>query len=89
MDILFLAVVLFCEKSVTVKLIKAVKSLQLSGDFIWIGPDAWSSRWRDLRGLEDVLLGAVTVEPQAGTIPGFDQYFKVFLCFRHSTSLHL
>ena len=47
------------------------------GKFIWIGSDGWSSRWLALQGLEDVLEGAVTVQPQVGKIPGFDKYFQV------------
>ncbi len=42
---------------------------------IWVGSDAWSGRTSVTDGYEDVVRGAVTLQPLAARIQDFDRYF--------------
>ncbi|XP_070560422.1 metabotropic glutamate receptor 2-like isoform X2 [Ptychodera flava] len=58
-------------------LMGAVKTLNRSVHFVWVGSDGWSNRQLPALGnKEDILEGAITVQPLAEPIEGFDEYFK-------------
>ncbi len=42
---------------------------------MWVGSDGWSARGSVTENYEDVANGAVTVQPLAAHVNGFDQYF--------------
>ncbi|XP_066587920.1 metabotropic glutamate receptor 3-like isoform X1 [Prorops nasuta] len=77
-------VVIFAEKSTTLRVLQAARRLGVGTRFVWIGSDSWStSNHREFLSLGfdhgnhemPVLEGAITVQPLSRTINGFDQYF--------------
>ena len=46
---------------------------------IWVGPDAWSSRTSVTDGYEPVARGAVTLQPLAAQVDGFDKYYQRYV----------
>lgn len=42
--------------------------------FYWVASDGWGKQHKLVEGLEDVAEGAITVELQSHSIPGFDEY---------------
>ncbi|XP_013385864.1 metabotropic glutamate receptor 4 [Lingula anatina] len=48
---------------------------QRRNKLIWIGSDAWSARQSVVEELEHVAEDAITVQPLAEVLPGFDEYF--------------
>ncbi|KAL2735883.1 metabotropic glutamate receptor 4 isoform X1 [Vespula squamosa] len=77
-------VVLFAEKSTTLRVLDAAKRLNVGTRFLWIGTDSWSSsNHRDFADLDSsrmgqemaVLEGALVVQPLSRQLSGFDKYF--------------
>ncbi|KAF7380130.1 hypothetical protein HZH66_014485 [Vespula vulgaris] len=77
-------VVLFAEKSTTLRVLDAAKRLNVGTRFLWIGSDSWSSsNHRDFADLDSsrmgqemaVLEGALVVQPLSRQLSGFDKYF--------------
>ncbi|CAG5104224.1 Similar to Grm4: Metabotropic glutamate receptor 4 (Mus musculus) [Cotesia congregata] len=77
-------VVLFAEKTTTLRVLEAARRLGVGTRFVWIGSDAWpSTNHRDLhssgnynRDQETVVLeGALAVQPLSRHLGGFDDYF--------------
>ncbi|XP_064642752.1 metabotropic glutamate receptor 2-like [Lineus longissimus] len=64
-------------------LFRAAKQLNVVGMFTWIGSDGWSGRLAAVSGVEDVVDGAITVQPRAVEIPGFDRHFQSLDPFTH------
>ena len=54
---------------------RAVDRNNLTGYFSWIGSDGWGGRTLVSRGNEAQVEGAVTVQPWAEPIVGFEDYF--------------
>lgn len=54
---------------------RAVKRLNITNHFSWIGSDGWSARNLVSEGNEDVVEGTISVQPQANPVEGFDKYF--------------
>lgn len=69
-------VVLFTRAEDTRELLLAVKRARLSHNFAWVAADGWGTHQKLVEGVEEVALGAITVELQAKAIPGFDHYMK-------------
>lgn len=69
-------VVLFTRAEDTRELLLAVKRARLFHNFSWVAADGWGTHQKLVKDVEDVALGAITVELQAKAIPGFDQYMK-------------
>nr|XP_006820149.1 PREDICTED: metabotropic glutamate receptor 8-like [Saccoglossus kowalevskii] len=57
-------------------LMGAAKKMKGPGHFVWVGSDGWSNRQLPAeQGKESILEGAITVQPLAEPIQGFDDYF--------------
>ncbi|KAK1127663.1 hypothetical protein K0M31_003160 [Melipona bicolor] len=69
-------VVLFAEKSATLRVLEAARRVGVGSRFVWLGSDSWPDR-RDAEGTEDtiVLEGALAVQPLYAPLSGFDEYF--------------
>ncbi|XP_023290686.1 metabotropic glutamate receptor 3 [Orussus abietinus] len=76
-------VVLFAEKSTTLRVLKAARRMGVGTRFVWIGSDAWSTaNHREFlnpgnnKDQEMVVLeGAIAVQPLSRQLSGFDEYF--------------
>ena len=53
----------------------AVKRLNQTRQFSWIGSDGWSARNLVSEGNEEVVEGTISVQPLANPVEGFDEYF--------------
>lgn len=76
-------VVLFTRADDSRELLLAVKRARsrtttpgLLTSFAWVAADGWGTQAKLIEGVEEVAWGAITVELQAKTIPGFDQYMR-------------
>lgn len=52
----------------------AAKRLSITSHFIWIASDGWGRQHKLVEGLEDVAEGALTVDLESKSVPGFDDY---------------
>ena len=69
-------VVMFCNSEDLRSMLLAAKRAQNRGNnkqFIWLASDFWGTRFRHLKGLEDIADGAITIEFQT-----FDTQLKPF-----------
>lgn len=55
-------------------LLAAAKRLAITDHFIWVASDGWGRQHKLVEGLEDVAEGALTVDLQSKSVPGFDDY---------------
>lgn len=69
-------VVLFTRAEDTRELLLAVKRARLINNFSWVAADGWGTHQKLIEGVEEVALGAITVELAAKAIPDFDSYMK-------------
>ncbi|XP_066941461.1 metabotropic glutamate receptor 3-like isoform X1 [Macrobrachium rosenbergii] len=67
-------VVVFANRQIFSNLMRTVELAGLHSRFMWVGSDGWSSSTPEQ--MESVLEGAITVEPLARPLPGFDEYFQ-------------
>lgn len=68
----FLSLSLFCHFSRG--LLAAAKRLSITDHFIWVASDGWGRQHKLVEGLEDVAEGALTVDLESKSMPGFDDY---------------
>ncbi|XP_048512295.1 metabotropic glutamate receptor isoform X2 [Athalia rosae] len=68
------AVVLFTRAEDARRILEAARRSNLSQPFQWIASDGWGKQGKLVEGLEDVAEGAITVELQSASYPGFDDY---------------
>ena len=68
-------VVVFADRKPAGKLLEAAKRKKAL-DFIWVGSDAWVSRESVVFGREEVVHGAIALQPLRRQLPGFDSYFN-------------
>lgn len=54
---------------------RAVRRCNATGAFSWIGSDGWSARGLVSDGNEAEVEGTLSVQPQANTVKGFEEYF--------------
>lgn len=52
----------------------AAKRLSITDHFIWVASDGWGRQHKLVEGLEDVAEGALTVDLESKSMPGFDDY---------------
>ena len=52
----------------------AAKRLSITDHFIWVSSDGWGRQHKLVEGFEDVAEGALTVDLQSASVPGFDDY---------------
>ncbi|KAG1685965.1 Metabotropic glutamate receptor 3 [Nymphon striatum] len=67
-------VIVFANKQITKKLMEAVKRYNSYDRFVWIGSDAWGGRQSVVERNEDVIEGAISVQPLVRPIQGFSEY---------------
>lgn len=69
-------VVLFAEKSTTLRVLEAARRLGVGSRFVWLGSDSWPDGRRGMENQEiAVLEGALAVQPLYTPLSGFDEYF--------------
>ena len=69
-------VIVFADRLPAGNLLEAAKSVGVKNRFIWIGSDAWASRESVVEMREDIVEGAIAVQPLRMPLPGYDEYFK-------------
>lgn len=57
-------------------LLLAAKRADKKGMFTWIAADGWGRELKLVEEVEEIALGAITVELQSETVNDFDEYFK-------------
>ena len=69
-------VVLFAEKSATLRVLEAARRVGVGSRFVWLGSDSWPDRRREAEGPDTIVLeGALAVQPLYAPLSGFDEYF--------------
>uniref|UniRef100_T1L4Q2 G-protein coupled receptors family 3 profile domain-containing protein n=1 Tax=Tetranychus urticae TaxID=32264 RepID=T1L4Q2_TETUR len=68
------AVVLFLRMEDAKGLLKAAKRANVTNSFTWVAADGWGKEMKVVQGVEDVALGAITVELSSTVIREFDDY---------------
>ncbi|XP_076643046.1 LOW QUALITY PROTEIN: metabotropic glutamate receptor 6 [Halictus rubicundus] len=69
-------VVLFAEKSATLRVLASARRMGLDSRFVWLGSDSWPDRKdEEDRGNGSELEGALAVQPLYAPLSGFDRYF--------------
>lgn len=69
-------VIVFADRVPAGKLLEAAKTLRVKGRFIWIGSDAWASRESVVEKREEIVEGAIAVQPLRKDLPGYHEYFS-------------
>ena len=87
--------VIFAEKTTTIRVLEAARRLGVGTRFVWIGSDAWStSNHREFlnpgnqhkENEQVVLEGALAVQPLSRHMSGFDDYFTRLTLNHQSTN---
>lgn len=81
---LYSGVIVFASDQEVAGVMEAVHRLRVFDHFIWIGSDGWSARAVVSQGRERAVEGTLSLQPRAGKVKGFEQYF---LALRPSTNL--
>ena len=68
-------VVVFADRKPAGELLEAAKRKNAL-KFIWVGSDAWASRESVVYGREEVVRGAIALQPLRRQLPGFNKYFN-------------
>lgn len=68
-------VVLFAEKSTTLRVLEAARRVGVGSRFVWLGSDSWPDQGQTENSETIVLEGALAVQPLYTPLSGFDQYF--------------
>ena len=68
-------VVVFADRKPAGELLEAAKRKNALR-FIWVGSDAWASRESVVYGREEVVHGAIALQPLRRQLPGFNKYFN-------------
>ncbi|XP_065200701.1 metabotropic glutamate receptor 3-like [Planococcus citri] len=68
-------VIVFASDQEVAGIMRAVKRLNITNRFSWIGSDGWSARDLVSDGNEEVVEGTISVQPQAKPVKGFSDYF--------------
>nr|XP_023690975.1 metabotropic glutamate receptor 7-like isoform X3 [Paramormyrops kingsleyae] len=61
-------VVVFASDLDIQEILNATKRANLVGHFLWIGSDSWGAKQSPISQLEDVAVGAITIQPKRSTI---------------------
>ena len=65
-------VVLFTDQEETIGVLHAAKQLGKQKHFVWIGSDATGHNIEDFHGLEDVILGSLSLKTYSQVVPEFE-----------------
>ncbi|CAH0772914.1 unnamed protein product [Bemisia tabaci] len=68
-------VIIFGSDQEVAGVMKAVRRLNVTGWFSWVGSDGWSARALVSNGNEKEVEGTLSVQPQANPVKGFEEYF--------------
>ena len=68
-------VIIFGSDQEVAGMMRAVRRMNATGMFSWIGSDGWSARSLVSDGNEPEVEGTLSVQPQANPIRGFEEYF--------------
>ncbi|KAH8040012.1 hypothetical protein HPB51_009268 [Rhipicephalus microplus] len=69
-------VIIFGSDQEVAGVMRAVSRNNATGQFAWIGSDGWSARELVSHGNEPQVEGTLSVQPTAGKVEGFDDYFR-------------
>ncbi|XP_022090341.1 metabotropic glutamate receptor 2-like [Acanthaster planci] len=69
------AVILWALDESADRFFEALRRAHSTQKFTWIGSDSWSGRQLSTFGNEDLVEGAITIQPMSVPLPGFDDYF--------------
>ena len=69
-------VIVFADRVPAGKLLEAAKKLDVKDKFIWVGSDAWASRESVVEDREEIVEGAIAVQPLRRELPGYNEYFS-------------
>ena len=69
-------VIVFADRVPAGKLLEAAKTLEVKDKFIWVGSDAWASRESVVEDREEIVEGAIAVQPLRRELPGYNEYFS-------------
>ncbi|KAH6932178.1 hypothetical protein HPB50_003489 [Hyalomma asiaticum] len=69
-------VIIFGSDQEVAGVMRAVSRKNATGHFAWIGSDGWSARELVSHGNEPEVEGTLSVQPTAGKVEGFDEYFR-------------
>uniref|UniRef100_A0A8D8HVL6 Metabotropic glutamate receptor 8 n=2 Tax=Culex pipiens TaxID=7175 RepID=A0A8D8HVL6_CULPI len=70
-----MGVVIFGSDQEVAEVMRAVRRQNVTGFFSWIGSDGWSARNLVSDGNEAEVEGTLSVQPQANSVIGFEEYF--------------
>ncbi|XP_058833240.1 metabotropic glutamate receptor 8 isoform X3 [Topomyia yanbarensis] len=68
-------VIIFGSDQEVAEVMRAVRRQNVTGVFSWIGSDGWSARNLVSDGNEAEVEGTLSVQPQANSVIGFEEYF--------------
>ena len=55
---------------------QAAKELGYRDKLLWIGSDAWASRESVVEDREEIVQGAIAIQPLRRQLKNYDKYFK-------------
>uniref|UniRef100_A0A8D8Q587 Metabotropic glutamate receptor 8 n=1 Tax=Cacopsylla melanoneura TaxID=428564 RepID=A0A8D8Q587_9HEMI len=68
-------VIVFGSDQEVAGMMRAVRRMNATGNFSWVGSDGWSARGLVSDGSEAEVEGTLSLQPQANPVVGFDEYF--------------
>ncbi|KAI5744195.1 hypothetical protein M8J76_000032 [Diaphorina citri] len=68
-------VIVFGSDQEVAGMMRAVRRMNATGNFSWVGSDGWSARGLVSDGSEAEVEGTLSLQPQANPVRGFDEYF--------------
>ena len=69
------AIVCFCEGLTVRKLLRAIKYLNLTGQFAFIGSDGWADRQFVITDYEPQAVGSISIRIHSHYVESFDDYY--------------
>ena len=66
----------FADRVPAGKLLKAAKELEIHKQLLWIGSDAWASRESVVEDREEIVEGAIAIQPLRRKLKKYNDYFK-------------
>ena len=67
---------MFADRVPAGKLLQAAKELGYRDQLLWIGSDAWASRESVVEDREEIVQGAIAIQPLRRQLKNYDKYFK-------------
>ena len=68
-------------------ILAAAKRQSITDHFIWVASDGWGRQHKLVEGLEDVAEGALTVDLESNSVPGFDDYILSLTPYNNQRNL--